>query len=293
MINVTIFAYKRHKNLERLLDFLNQLHNKKVKNINIYIDKSLKKDEDNEKVFKLVDNIKYKKDYINIFKREKHFGLKNNLILGITDTLQVYNSALFLEEDLEISDKSFDFIEKYSNILSPGKIMHLSLFTPIKNKYSYLTRLMFCWGWYTNFDCWNYFIKDIKMSYPIKSIDYPFSKFFSSTYINNQNKKINSWAISWYVSIFENNGYCLNPPANLVLNNGFDELATHTKTSSSLLLPKMYSYDAKIDKFPNLLKEDIKNRYRIGLYFFIRTNILTRIVSKIIYIINNLIDEKS
>ena len=54
--------------------------------------------------------------------------------------------------------------------------------------------------------------------------------------MGNQNKKINSWAISWYVSIFENNGYCLNPPVNLVLNKGFDKIATHTKTSSLLLV---------------------------------------------------------
>ena len=62
MINVAIFAYKRHENLERLLDSLNQLYNKKINHIDIYIDKSLSRDEDNEKVFQLVDKIKYKKN---------------------------------------------------------------------------------------------------------------------------------------------------------------------------------------------------------------------------------------
>ena len=285
MIKVAVFAFNKPQNLEKLLNTLISFLNIRIDHINIYVDKAERINKENEKVFKLLRKKKYQNEKIKIIKRDKHYGLKDNLIKGITETLEIFGEALFLEEDLEITEASFDFIDKYSKYLSNGKIMHLSLFTPIKNQYSFISKVMFCWGWFTNLECWNSFTKDNKFKNNPRELDYPLSNFFSDTYRKNLENKINSWAISWYVSIRNKNGFCLNPPSSLVINNGFGKNATHTKTSSLMIPKKINVYNSSQDKLPNVLVEKLTIRIKLGLFYFLKTNLFLRLISKVIFYI--------
>jgi hypothetical protein len=94
--------------------------------------------------------------------------------------------------------------------------------------------LISTWGWGTWDRAWQKFDPDAA-GYEILKTDkrlrrkfdcngsYPFSRMLGL----QMNRKIDSWGIRWYWSIFKNNGLSCFPPNTLVLNNGFDATATH------------------------------------------------------------------
>jgi hypothetical protein len=51
----------------------------------------------------------------------------------------------------------------------------------------------------------------------------------------NYEKKINTWAIFWYATIFKKNGLCLNPDQTFVENIGFDGSGVHCGENSTYI----------------------------------------------------------
>ena len=94
---------------------------------------------------------------------------------------------------------------------------------------------MMCWGWATWYNKWRHFKKNQKdllkigQKKKIKKFNLDDSYNFWSQVIRNNNNKINTWAIFWYATIFENKGLCLYPKGSLVLNLGNDRFAVNIK----------------------------------------------------------------
>jgi hypothetical protein len=170
---------------------------------------------------------------VTIIEREKNKGLATSIIDGVSDVVNRYGRVIVLEDDIVTSPYFLRFmndaLDYYEN---EKKVWHISGWNyPIDGDGVddvFLWRMMNCWGWATWADRWAHFEKD-----PQKLIDtfdkkdvYRFNldgaEDFWGHVLANYNGTMNTWAIFWYATIFQNDGLCLNPRQTLVDNIGLD-----------------------------------------------------------------------
>ena len=95
-----------------------------------------------------------------------------------------------------------------------------------------------------------------------------FDGFIRNNYqqiVLNEEKKINTWAIFWYQTIFLNSGLCLMPNKSLVYNAGFDGTGINT-SEQKYKLQKLS--DTEIAEYPPKIKENSFNKFALKYYFF-------------------------
>lgn len=172
-----------------------------------------------------------------IIESEKNKGLADSIIDGVTEIINKHEKIIVLEDDIVTSSGFLQYMNDALNIYSDEKkVMHISSYLPETSGQknlpeTFFLRFMSCWGWATWKDRWQFFIADI---------DYLYSKTQSLNDINklrykgryspclleqleaNYSKKMKTWAIKWFLSIFINKGLCLQPGRSLVRNLGFD-----------------------------------------------------------------------
>lgn len=170
---------------------------------------------------------------VSIVEREENFGLAKSIIQGVTEIVKQYGKIIVLEDDIVTSPAFLQFmnqaLEFYEN---EKKIWHISGWNyPINVEGLgdvFLWRVMNCWGWATWADRWQYFEKNPDALIKNWSIEEKFrfdlegSGLFWDQVEANVTGKINTWAIFWYATIFQNKGLCLNPSVSYVENVGHD-----------------------------------------------------------------------
>ena len=283
---LVIFAYNRPKKLENLLSSLTQ--NKEFQYLSVYffVDKGTDKvnTEKNNEVINVINkdwNCKSKKIIFN----KENFGLKRNILNGINETFKIYDSAIFLEDDLVVSKSFLDFMINSLIIYQKNeKIMHISGYNfPTflgPSSSSYLSPFMNCWGWATWKDRWkkNINFNENEISSLTKKEKrkfniYGFEKDYESQLIRNENKKIKTWAIFWYQFIYLNQGLCLQPVKSLVKNTGMDGSGVHNSEE------KVYEgkiNNSSITNYPK--KDDFKLFHRLQIIiFYINKNLRKKI----------------
>lgn len=278
---IIIFAFNRPSNLKKLLLSLEK--NIQIKNSKVifFIDHYKTKNEiqKNKEVIEIASewSLRYNVE-INISK--SNLGLKDNILNGINKTFEIYDKAIFLEDDLEVSKTFLEFmnysLKKYQ---FNSKIYHVSGYNfpmNLKNKNSsYFTRYMNCWGWATWKDRWeknNNFDKNLISSMNkytrLKFTVFGFEKDFESQLIRNSKNEINTWAIYWYQYIFLNKGLCLVPSNSLVVNNG--NKGVHG-TDNKIYGKKLNNED--IFSFPNYAITNYKNTLKLIKFYFNKTKL--------------------
>lgn len=231
---VVLFVYARPEHTQKTLDALKANTLAKETDIYIYIDapKQESHREEYEKVCAIVEQLSGFKS-IDIIKRAENFGLASNIIDGVSKIVERHGKVIVLEDDLVTSNLFLEFmntaLNKYKN---NDKVWHISGWTyPVKfniEEEVFSWRAMNCWGWATWNDKWKQFYKDpdsLIEKFTKKDI-YKFNldgtHNFWKQVESNQSGKLNTWAIFWYASIFENSGYCINPTSTFVKNIGND-----------------------------------------------------------------------
>jgi hypothetical protein len=135
----------------------------------------------------------------------------------------------------------------------------------------FLWRLMNCWCWATWADRWSYYEKNIDevmgefSKKDIKRFNLDGVENFWGQIVSNKEKRINTWAIFWYASIFKQNGLCLNPVQTLVENIGHDGSGIHCGESESFVTEISLNKNIKfmLDKNENeIALEKIQNFYQ-------------------------------
>jgi hypothetical protein len=278
---VVIFAYNRPEKLNALLKSLEK--NKEF--------------EDTEVIF-YIDNVKFQsdkklhKEVINVASKEwrcrskkinvnpSNIGLKKNILSGIDKTFEVYDTGIFLEDDLIVSESFLYFMNKslseYKNI---PEVMHISgynypfLFS--KKSKSYFSTVMNCWGWSTWKDRWienNNFSKNLISSLENKKRRrfnvFGFEKDFESQLIRNEIKELETWAIYWYQYIFLNGGLCVQPLKSLVQNKGMDG-SGERKIRSNFYKSKLNN--SRISTYPKNIKFLNSHKAQLIIFFIYKT----------------------
>ena len=292
---ILLFTYARLFSLKRLVTSIKR--NKGFYNHELFIfsdgPKNKKDKKQINKVRKYIKSINgFKK--ITIFKNKRNLGTAKSIINGVNKIIKIKKMAIILEDDLILNKNFLDYmnnsLKKYEH---SKKVWHISGWNynfnfKINSSDAFFSRHMMCWGWATWYNKWRHFKKEPKRliknwtKKKIKKFNLDDSYDFWSQVIRNNNKKINTWAIFWYATIFENKGLCLYPKSSLVLNLGNDRFAVNTQ-KNSIINNRNFKKNGKIKVFPRKVQENET------VFKTIKSNLKPNIFKKII---NRIKDDK-
>jgi len=228
---------------------------------------------------------------ITIIEREKNWGLANSIIDGVTAAVNKYGRVIVLEDDLITSpfflrymNEALEFYKDEENVMHISGWNYPTEFASDNDVFLY--RVMDCWGWGTWKESWINFEKDTKKlisSFTRKDI-HRFNLEGHNNVWNqvllNKYKRINTWAIYWYGSIFNKQGLCLNPVKSFVRNIGHDGSGTHCDDDS--YKDNMVLNTSSRMEFVANIEEDSEMVIQIKRYFKTQyKHIIVRLINKL------------
>jgi len=236
---VIIFACNRPEHTSELIKSLDKNHETEKTKFYFFID--LPRDSNlfpqHTKVIELVSSWQHVDK--EIYTREENFGLKKNIISGITQVSKKYPKFIVLEDDLVVSENFLNYMNYCLNRFENNEmVFHINAYNYRNfigsNKNIYRSSLLFPWGWASWSKVWEKFMNH---DYPTKNLIKTLPKneikkfnFYNLSYlanysnqlILNENKKINTWFVFWYQFIFLNKKISITPQQSFVKNKGFD-----------------------------------------------------------------------
>lgn len=274
---ILIFTYNRPQHTRRMLQALESADLAKVSDVYIYSDgaKNANSIEAVNKVRAIIAE-PWQFNNIKIIERERNLGLAQNVISGLTEVIAKYGKVIVLEDDLQISKVGLRYFNDALDVYEKDeKVMEISGYMyPVKDAEklpeTFFFRVANSWGWATWERAWKKYNPNIDEL--IADFDKEKIKRFSIDHTENFWKqvkeykagKINSWAIRWYLTLFNNNGLALYPRQSMIQNMGTDGSGTHSDADT------MYHVELAtqaVTYFPQEIEEN-KDAYEAIKYFY-------------------------
>lgn len=242
---VVLFVYNRPDHTKKTVDALKLNKGASQTDLIVYSDAAKIPDHENmvAKTREYVDQITGFRS-VTIRKRQENWGLAASIIDGVTNVVEEYGRVIVLEDDIVTSPAFLSFMNRALDFYKDEKrVWHISGwsypadFDEVAD--AFLWRGMNCWGWATWADRWQCFEKNPEKlisewhSEEKYRFDLDGSGIFWGQVEANAKKRINTWAIFWYATIFENGGLCVNPSMSYVNNIGHDDTGEHCGADSS------------------------------------------------------------
>jgi hypothetical protein len=238
---IVLFVYNRPWHTQQTLNALakNELAAESI--LYVFADdaKSNATEEDLKKINQVHAIVKNQKGFkeIQLIKREKNYGLADNIVSGVTEVVNKFSKVIVLEDDIITSPYFLKFLNDGLNLYeNSGNVYSINSYMfPIECKEA-TTFLSFLatssWGWATWSEKWKVYKSDINYKSVIQNNKFLKARFnFADyNYVSLLDNK-NSWAIKWYYSVFIRNGLGLFTTNTLSKHIGAGEDATHVKTN--------------------------------------------------------------
>lgn len=184
---------------------------------------------------------------LQVIEREYNYGLADNIIGAVTETVNKYGRIITLEDDI-ITSRGFlrymnDALDLYEK---DNQVMHISGYMyPHKQK---LPETFFYevpypgGGWATWKRAWDHFSNDIDDLYSYWSPRWKEFNKFGGDYLQkqleaNKNGSMYTWFIKWHSILLKMGGLTLYPKTSLTNNIGFDSSGTNCGTMSKFDIP--------------------------------------------------------
>ncbi|MFZ4862638.1 glycosyltransferase [Sphingobacterium sp. Mn56C] len=213
---------------------------------------------------------------VSIIERERNFGLAQNIISGVTQVIERYGQVIVLEDDLEISTYGLQYFnDALETYRTQEQVMEISGYMyPVKDAdqlpEAFFFRVANSWGWATWDRAWKHFNPDIEAltkdftKADIKRFTLDHSENFWKQVQQFKAGKINSWAIRWYLSIFNQQGLVLYPRQSMIQNMGTDGSGTHSDADT---VYQVELANKALTAFPKELEENTA-AYQAIQYFY-------------------------
>lgn len=170
---------------------------------------------------------------VRVIEREKNMGLADNIIDGVTSTVNRYGKIIVLEDDLITSRYFLKYMNDALRIYEDDEqVMEIAGHVPFYETEglpeTLFSRFATCWGWGTWKRSWAYFHREpekLRDSFSDEEKrEFCLDGYYNSwrPILRNCDGSLKSWAIFWIAAIFKNQGLCLNPSRSLVNNIGTD-----------------------------------------------------------------------
>ena len=163
-------------------------------------------------------------------------GLADNIVSGVTETLQHSETIIVLEDDLELSPGFLRYMNEALHVYAGDpQVMSVSGWIPELDAdlpETFFLRTASSWGWGTWRRAWTAFQRDPKILVEqVRPREREFNLEGGYDYFVqlrlNATGRLRTWAVLWYASIFLANGLTLHPRRSLVRNIGHDYSGTH------------------------------------------------------------------
>ncbi len=289
---IVLFVYNRLNHTFQTIEALKKNNLAKESDLYIYSD-GARNDDDLFQV-RLIRN--YLKEItgfknVHVIEREKNYGLADNIIDGVSAIVKIYSKVIVLEDDIITSSYFLDFMNESLDIYEQNeKIMHISGYMyPIDTKElpNFFTLCQAtCWGWATWDTSWSKFYNNIDIILKsIKPNKYSFNLDdtfpFYNQLVANKNRKIKTWAIFWYSTIFLHNAVAIHPKLSFTQNIGHDNTGQNCHDTDFFTANLTKHYD-KISLTKLELSENLEARESLKVYFkSFKKNFLYRVQKKI------------
>ncbi len=274
---IVLFVYNRPKHTRRTLAALEK--NILADNSLLYIISDAPK---NANAVEAVNEVRaiireaWEFKHITIIERTRNWGLAENVIDGVTRIVNEHGRIIVLEDDLETSPYALTYFndaltryEKEDRVMGISGYMYPVQF-PKRLPKSFFFRVANSWGWATWNRAWSHFNSDIEaltqdfQSADIKRFSIDGKENFWRQVKDFKAGKINSWAIRWYLSVFNRNGLTLYPRESMIQNIGTDGSGTHSDEDNVYHI-KLASN--KMKYFPQEIEEN-RTAYEAIKYFY-------------------------
>lgn len=259
---IVLFVYNRPWHTQQTIEALEKNELAAQSNLIIYSDEAKTENEQEEvnKVRLYISQInKFQK--VTIIKREKNWGLANNIIDGVTKVVNRYEKIIVLEDDLVTSphflkymNEALDFYKDEEQVMSVNGFSYLKKIPKNYNKDVFIFYRSCSWGWAIWKNEWNLIDFNITKNHEIfknKSLQNKFNRGGNDLFDMlkmQMNGLINSWAIRFALSHSLHNKKALFPSKSLVKNIGYDGSGVHCPPSSDNNEVLDYEFVPKISK---------------------------------------------
>ena len=241
---VIVFAYKRADKLRACLKALSEADGRKGTQVFIFTDcaKDVSEEKDVSEVAEVIDDFVQLAPFerIHVKKRNRHIGLADNVISGVTEVINTFYKVIVIEDDLIISadfltymNQALEFYENEDNIWSVTGFCE-----PLKSLKKYQYDVFYgyrgcSYGWGTWKNRWEAVVWEVR-EYQTLLQDKKTQRLFNrggndmTNMLKNQMEgRIDSWAIRWCFSQSMQDKYTVYPSKSLVINTGTDGSGTH------------------------------------------------------------------
>jgi len=212
---------------------------------------------------------------VNIIESDTNKGLANSIIEGVTKIVNEYGKIIVLEDDLITSFGFLKFMNDALNVYEyENRVMHISGYMyPVDTQLpqTYFLNTATCWGWATWARAWKYFESDanvlrdrVDRTNNIRKFNIENGYDFYEHLKANTEKRIHTWAIKWYATIFLNKGFSLHPYPSLTNNIGHDGQGVHCGESDLYTWKEIAQ---SIEVKPQALVESKKARKYFAKFF--------------------------
>ena len=203
---------------------------------------------------------------ILIIEHSENLGLAKSIMDGVTTLCAQYGRVIVIEDDLIVSPHFLNYMNSALNQYNDvEKVMQIAGYMfPMKagdeiNVEAIFLPFISSWGWATWQRAWRHYDESARY-YKKLNIDsnlkwrfdlngnYKYFKMLKA----QQQGKIESWAIRWYLSVFFENGLVLYPAKTLVSNNGFDGSGVNCAVST--IIEKAIDVNFKVRHLPNIIE---------------------------------------
>ncbi len=234
---IAVFAFYRPNHTLKTLEALSANPEAKHSTLYIFADGPKKglSEKKAKKVKELREMIRSRQwcGEVIIRESEDNKGLARSISEGVSEVVALHGKVIVLEDDIVTSPGFLAYMNKGLNLYEEDpKVMHISGYTPDINQKglpeTFFLTFMSCWGWATWADRWAHFDRDperIDRDWDAQKklrFNLDGAHDFYDQITGNLDGRIRTWAVFWYATIFENNGWCLTPTQPFLRNIGLD-----------------------------------------------------------------------
>lgn len=240
---IVLFVYKRLSVIQQVVDALLRNPGAKESNLVVFSDGAK-----NETDMMSVNDVRAYINQVRGFKsielicRDENLGLAGSFISGITEILDRFESAIFIEDDNLVSPGFLEFmnncLELYKNDERVSCVTGYSFpIWPPQSK-PYFVRGAETWSVGIWRRSWQHFCADgnlLKTKLKNRNLVAKFSRDgfgFYPMLLAQINGKIDSWGVRWWTSAFVDNMYYLMPHKPLCVSIGYGLDSVHCKDYS-------------------------------------------------------------
>jgi hypothetical protein len=241
---IALFAYNRPRHTRATLEALGANALARESDLYVFADAARKPEaiagvEEVRRVLRTIEGFKS----VTVVDRKSNMGLAASITEGLGGLCERYGRAIVVEDDLATSPHFLDYmnaaLDRYD---AEDRVMQISghmfpanLRTP---EDAIFLPFITSWGWATWARAWRHY-DPLARNYGRLAGDpslrkrfdleghYPYFRMLQA----QQQGRIDSWAIRWYLSVFFRQGLALYPKNSMVRNLGFDGTGVNCNVS--------------------------------------------------------------